>query len=109
MLFSPDCTHCQHTAEDMVKHKEELKDIQIVMATMQPFEDMKPFAIKYRLDQMPNVVIGKDIYYIIAPFYGVRSLPFMAFYNKNGKLISVFEGGLSIPKVVELFKANKQL
>src|SRR5687768_13743286 len=25
MLFSPECSHCQHTAEEMVKHKEELK------------------------------------------------------------------------------------
>src|SRR5687768_8240661 len=27
MLFSPDCSHCQHTAEEMLQHREALEDI----------------------------------------------------------------------------------
>ncbi|MCW3073759.1 MAG: hypothetical protein JWP69_828 [Flaviaesturariibacter sp.] len=106
MLFSPDCVHCQQTAEEMMLHKEELKNIHIVMSTMHSLADMNSYVKKYRLAELKNVVAGKDMYYLLPPFYSVRYLPFMAFYNKSGELISVIEGGLSIPKVIELFKAN---
>ena len=107
MLFSPDCSHCQHTAEEMNKHKEDLKNIHIVLATLHPLWQMNDFVKKYGLDQFNNVVIGKDIYYIMPSFYNIKSLPYMAMYNKKGNLISVFEGSLSIPKVLQIFNENK--
>lgn len=107
MLFSPDCNHCQHTAEELLQYKNELKDIQVIMATMFGISEMNAFAKKYQLNGLNNVVIGKDIYYLLPPFYDVKNLPFMAFYNKKGDLISVYEGGMAIEKVIELFKNNK--
>ncbi|MBD0376629.1 MAG: redoxin domain-containing protein [Flavisolibacter sp.] len=104
MLFSPECSHCQHTAEELQQYKEELKNIEIVMATMHSVTQMNQFIQTYRLNELPNVVVGKDIYYILPPFYNIRNLPFMAFYDKKGKLISVFEGSLPMQKVVAVFK-----
>jgi thioredoxin-related protein len=107
MLFSPDCSHCQKTAEEMIAHKEALKDIHIVMATMHTITQMNEFVQKYGLAQLPNLTVGKDIYYILSGFYDIKHLPYMAFYNKKGNLISTIEGGLPIPKVLEIFKDNK--
>lgn len=107
MLFSPDCSHCQHTAEEMISHKEALKDIHIVMATMHTITQMNDFVQQYGLGQLPNLTVGKDIYYILSGFYDIKHLPYMAFYNKKGALISTVEGGLPIPKVLEIFQANK--
>lgn len=107
MLFSPDCTHCQHTAEEMVAHKEELKDVYIIMATMHSLVQMNEFVQQYHLGELPNLTVGKDVYFILPGFYNVRYLPYMAFYNKKGELISAREGGLPIPKVIELFNENK--
>ncbi|MBD0285310.1 MAG: redoxin domain-containing protein, partial [Flavisolibacter sp.] len=104
MLFSPECSHCQHTAEELQQYKEELKDIEIVMATMHSISQMNQFIQSYRLNELSNVVVGKDIYYILPPFYNIRNLPFMAFYDRKGKLISVFEGSLPMQKVVAVFK-----
>jgi thioredoxin-related protein len=104
MLFSPDCSHCQHTAQELHKYKDELKDIQVIMATMHSLADMRKFITTYKLDSLENVKVGRDIYYFMASFYSVHNLPFMAFYNKKGKLISVFEGSMPIPKVIALFK-----
>jgi thioredoxin-related protein len=106
MLFSPECSHCQHTAQEIIKYKDDLKDVQIILATMHPMPLMRTFISNYKLDSIPNVVVGQDIYYFMASFYSIKNLPFMAFYNKKGKLISVFEGSLPIPKVIELFKEN---
>lgn len=107
MLFSPDCSHCQQTAEEMIAHKEELKDIHIIMATMHTLSQMNDFVQKYGLAQLPNLTVGKDEYYILPGFYDIKHLPYMAFYNKKGGLISAFEGGLPIPKVLEIFREHK--
>lgn len=107
MLFSPECSHCQHAAADIVQHKEELKGITIVMATMHTISQMNGFAETYGLKALPNVILGKDIYYTLPSFYGIRNLPFMAFYNKKGSLIDAEEGSLPMEKVIELFKQSK--
>ncbi len=107
MLFSPDCSHCQHTAEEMIKYKDDIKDFQIVMTSLHPLWQMNAFIEKYRLKDLENVVIGKDIYYILPSFYNVKSLPFLAFYNKKGKLISAFEGSMPLQRIIEVFKQNK--
>ncbi|HEX2606745.1 MAG TPA: thioredoxin [Flavisolibacter sp.] len=107
MVFSPDCSHCQHEAEELVAHRDEMKDIQIVMITLHPLWQMNEFVKNYKLDQLKNVVVGKDVYYIMPSFYNIGNLPFLAMYNKNGGLISVFEGSLGISKVIDLFKQNQ--
>jgi thioredoxin-related protein len=106
MLFSPECSHCQHTAEEMVQNRNALKNIQVVMVTLHPIFQMNAFAQTYGLNDLPNVVLGKDIHYLLPSFYGIHSLPNMAFYRKNGTLIRSVEGALPIEKVLTLFKEN---
>ena len=103
MLFSPDCSHCQHTAEEMLQFKDQLKDIHIVMATLHPISQMNAFVEKYRLKELPNLVVGRDIYYLMPSFYGIKNLPYLAFYNKKGGLIMGFEGSMSMEKILKQF------
>ena len=103
LIFSPECSHCQHETEELVKYKNDLKDIQIVMATLHPLTDMKAFIEHYKLKDMPNVIVGKDIYYLMPSFYNIHNLPYMAMYNKKGELIGGYEGSLSISKVLDIF------
>ena len=107
MLFSPDCNHCQQTAEEMYKNKAALKDIHIVMATVLSLYEMNAFMKKYKLNQMTNVVAGKDVYFLLPPFYAIKNFPYMAMYNKKGNLIMGFEGSMGIDKVIKVFKDNK--
>lgn len=104
MLFSPDCSHCQKTAEEMVENKEKLGDLQVVMATLHSIEKMNDFITTYRLNEVPGLVIGKDIYYILPGFFNMKSLPFNAFYNKKGELIRGFEGSMNLERILQQFK-----
>src|SRR5215218_10341606 len=104
MIFSPECSHCQHTAEEMVQHKEDLKNVQIVMATLHTISQMNAFAETYGLKDVPNVVLGKDVYFILPPFFSIHNLPYMALYKANGDLIRAVEGSLPITSVIDLFK-----
>jgi thioredoxin-related protein len=104
MIFSPECSHCQHTAEELVQNKEKWKDIHIVMSTMHPLWQMNQFVDAYKLSGFSNLVVGRDASYILPSFYGVHSLPYLAFYNKKGNLITGFEGSMPLDKILATFK-----
>jgi thioredoxin-related protein len=104
MLFSPECSHCQHTAQEMVAQKEKLSGLHIIMATLHPLWQMSAFKEQYKLDQIPGLVMGKDFSYVLPSFYGIRNLPYLAFYNKKGTLITGFEGSMPLEKILATFK-----
>jgi thioredoxin-related protein len=104
MVFSPDCEHCQHHAEEMINNREKFKNIQIVMASVYPISKLKEFYIHYQLDKMDHLTIGQDREFILGTFYKMKSMPFLAFYDKKGKLIDVFEGALPVDKILIKFQ-----
>ena len=104
MVFSPDCEHCQHEIEAIIKRIDEFKDVQIVMASTLPLEKIKAFTDRYNLKQYKNIVAGKDQEYLLPGYYAIHNLPFLAFYTRKKELISVFEGNLGVPKILAEFK-----
>ncbi|MBC8034052.1 MAG: redoxin domain-containing protein, partial [Chitinophagaceae bacterium] len=60
MYFSPGCDHCQHETEALLKDIELFKDVQIVMASYQPIEEIAGFHKKYNLANYPQIKIGRD-------------------------------------------------
>lgn len=104
MFFSPDCPHCQHQTEEMIAGMDSLQDVQIVMATYQPFEEMVGFYQKYEVAKYPNIKMGRDTKFFLPPYYRMKNLPFLALYDKKGNLITTFEGNMSVAKLVEAFE-----
>ena len=104
MFFSPGCEHCIHQFEDMIKGMKSLKNIQIVMATYQPIEELAEFNKKYQVNKYPNIVTGRDVNYFLPPFYHVTNFPYFAFYDKTGKFKSVHEGNLSVENILKKLK-----
>jgi thioredoxin-related protein len=107
MFFSPECTHCQHQTEDMIAAMDSLKDIQIVMATYQPFEEMVAFNQKYGIEKYSNIQLGRDTKYFLPPYYRMKSLPYLALYNNKGNFITSFEGNQKISTLLGAFDEKK--
>ena len=103
MLFNPQCSHCQHETEELIKNIDKFKNIQIVMTTSMLFDSMMTFREKYKLADYKNIVVAQDIHYSLISFFMIHSLPFLAFYDKKKELISVFEGGLQMEKILKEF------
>lgn len=102
LFFSPECDHCKHETESLIKNIDKFKDIQIVMATTMPWTDMKKFADHYKLKDH-GITVGRDIAYVIPPYFEMKNLPYLAFYDKNKKLISTFEGSMDIASILKVF------
>jgi hypothetical protein len=103
MFFSPECTHCQHQTEDIIAAIDSLKDVQIIMATYQPFEEMVAFDKKYNLDKYSNIKLGRDTKYFFPPFYRMKSLPHLALYNSKGMYVTSLEGNQKIATILTSF------
>jgi thioredoxin-related protein len=103
MFFSPDCDHCKHETESILANFKKFKDIEIVMATYQPFNELKEFNEHYRIFEHPNIKMGRDEKFFLAPFYKIRNLPYLALYDKNGNLITTFEGTQKIDTILTAF------
>jgi thioredoxin-related protein len=104
MYFSPDCDHCKHQWADMEKRMKELKKYQIVMVTYQPFEEMVTFYKAQRIAEYPNIRLGRDTKFFLPPFFKIKSLPFQALYDKNGNLITTFQGNVKIDNLLAAFE-----
>ena len=104
MYFNPGCEHCQHQMEDMISRKDELKGIQIIMATYAPMNELRDFIEKYKLAGYPNIKTGRDTKYMLQPFYKIGGLPYQALYDDKGKLIATFEGNVKIDTLLTSFK-----
>jgi thioredoxin-related protein len=103
MMFSPQCEHCQHETKELINNIDKFKNIMVVMTTSMPFDSMLAFREKHHLDQYKNIIVAQDADYFLFSFYLAHQLPFLAFYNKKKELISVFEGGLPMDKVLKEF------
>ena len=107
MYFSPDCDHCKHQWADMEKRMKDLKKYQIVMITYQPFEEMVSFYKEQKIASYSNIKMGRDTKFFLPPFYKIQSLPFQALYDKNGELLTTFEGNVKIDKLLAAFKGKE--
>lgn len=104
MVFNPECDHCKHETEEIIKNINELKNVQIVMATMMPFEAMKSFYEKYQLQKFDNIHVGQDTKFTLPSFYQMHFMPYLAMYDKKGNLLTTFEGSVKIEDLINTFK-----
>ncbi|WP_138475281.1 TlpA family protein disulfide reductase [Dyadobacter bucti] len=107
VYFSPDCDHCQDFTKDLVKNYSVVANKQVVMVTFQPMEMVKPFVTQYGLASYPNFKVGTEgTTLTVQKYYQIRSFPYIAIYDKTGKLVRTFEGE---QPHAEIFKALKQI
>ncbi len=108
IYFSPDCSHCQHMVYDMKPKMKQFGNIQIVMVTFTDFNRLKMiqnFQRDFDLAKYHNITIGTEGHtYIVQRYYQVRTTPFIAIYDKNGKLVKAYDKAPSIDTLIAEIK-----
>ena len=107
MFFSPECDHCKHQTRDILGAIDKFKDVEIVMATYQPFGEMREFYNNFHIADYPNIKVGRDEKFVLPPFYKMKSLPFFALYDKKGNLITTFEGNQKVDTLLNAFNKKE--
>jgi len=106
IYFSPECGHCQITADEFSKKMWEMKNIFFVWVSYYPLPEIKEFAKKFNLQQFNNIIIGRDPNYTIPSYFRVKFTPFMAVYNKEHHLIQTYGQGTEADTLINLLKEN---
>lgn len=106
MIFSPDCDHCQHATEDLLRNMNLFKNVQIVMVTNSPWEMIKPFYDVFHLNAFPNILVGRDPAYMLGTFYNVKNFPSIFLYNRKGQFLQSFEGTVPFTTIASAFPSK---
>lgn len=103
IFFSPDCDHCQQTANELVKKMDNLKDIIMVWngPSYLPLADTKSFYERYQLINYPNIIMGKEMAYYMPIFYRIEITPFAAIY-KNGMFYTELRNGITVKDLIAI-------
>jgi thioredoxin-related protein len=104
MYFSPDCEHCINQMQEMNGRMKDLSKLQIIMVTHQPMEMLVDFIKTYKLNEHSNIKTGCDTKFILPGFYQMKSLPYFALYDKEGKLITTFESNTKVDTLLKAFE-----
>lgn len=101
MFFSPDCDHCQMETKELMAYKTELKNIQILMVSAAPYNEIKEFYESYQLASMSNIQVGQDVNYRLGSIYKIRTFPSLYVYDNKGTLAKAFVGNIGIPAILD--------
>jgi thioredoxin-related protein len=102
IYFRPDCSHCQLTAHEFQQKLKKFKDAFFVWASYDSVAHIKSFAEEYRLLNAKNIKVGRDTKYYLPSFFRVKYTPFIAVYNKKGKLVQTYDGGTEPDTILQL-------
>jgi thioredoxin-related protein len=101
VVFSPDCDHCVHATQELIKNIHAFKKVQIIMATALPYNYVQKFYKDLQLEKYPNIKVGTDKSYFLGTFYGVRSFPNFFLYNKKGLFKQAFSSKQTIEDIIK--------
>jgi thiol-disulfide isomerase/thioredoxin len=100
MYFSPDCPYCQKETKMLISNIDTLKTVRIYLLSNAPFNEIKNFYSYYHLRQFQNITIGQDYNHSFVLAFRPTSIPYMAIYNSNKKLVRVVKGESEITTII---------
>jgi len=109
LFFHTKCEHCQNEAVDLVKNKEELKKLLLIMISIEDLATIKIFYQKYSLSEIGGLVIGRDYRFGGAKYFMYESFPFCAIYSKRHSFLQSFERNFTTDSIFKVLKSNGAL
>jgi thiol-disulfide isomerase/thioredoxin len=106
VYFSPECGHCQLSAQEFSEKMKDMRGFYFVWVSYYPLPEIKEFSKKFSLQQFTNIIIGRDPNYIIPSYFRVKFTPFMAVYNKDHHLLKTYEQGTDADTIIKLLKTD---
>ena len=100
IYFSPECEHCQVFMKSFFKHAKSLNEVLVLLITYLPLDRLVKFSEEYPVADYPNIVAGTEgMAFLVRDHFKIDNIPFLATYDKVGKLISTYDGNPSIEKL----------
>lgn len=103
VYFNPECHYCQMEMEELSQINDKHKDVNWIMFTDKPLEEIKKFAQKYNLDKTENIRWCNDPKSEVYLKFAMTGIPYFLGYNLENKLVHRSTGATKIEKVLADF------
>lgn len=103
VYFNPDCEYCQAEMDELSKINEKHQDINWIMFTDKPLNEIKKFAKRYKLDKAENIKWCNDPKSEVYLKFTMTGIPYFLGYNDKNKLVHRSTGAIKIEKVLSDF------
>ncbi len=80
----------------------QFKDVFFVWVSYDSLSQIKSFAKEYKLLNAKNIRVGRDPKYYVPSFFRVRFTPFIAVYDKKGRLMQTYDGDAGPDEIIRL-------
>ena len=103
VYFNPDCEYCQAEMDELSKINDKHKDVNWIMFTDKPLDEIRKFAEKYNLDKAENIKWCNDPKSEVYLKFAMTGIPYFLGYNIENKLVHRSTGAIKIEKVLKDF------
>jgi len=101
VIYFPDCDHCQREATEISKHLKAFKNYHVWFISVVPFEEIKSFAIQYKLVGYDYVHFVRTEPKDITSNYGGIPTPSVYIYSQEKRLVKAFNGETKIEEIIK--------
>ena len=103
VYFNPECEYCQTEMEELSRLNEKHKEIQWIMFTDKPLQEIRKFAEKYHLDKAENIKWCNDPKSEVYLKFAMTGIPYFLGYDSDNRLIHRSTGAIKIEKILASF------
>ena len=105
IYFAPDCDHCIVMMDELFKKIHQLDNATVMLVTFKPVPELIGFEKKYQTAKFKNIKVGTEgMTYILRNYYRLNKTPFIAVYNKKGKLAFSYKNETPVNEMLTRFK-----
>lgn len=106
IYFAPDCGHCTTLINGVFQEMKAFKNTTVLLATFKPLEELQKFEKDYKTTSYPNIITGTEgSTFFLRYHYKMQKTPFVALFNKAGKLVRSYNNEPVVKDVLEGLKA----
>lgn len=100
VYFNPECEYCEAEMEELSIINDKHKNINWVMFTDKPLDEIRKFAEQYHLDNAENIKWCNDPNSEVYLKFAMTGIPYFLGYDAENKLVHRSTGAIKIEKVL---------
>lgn len=106
LYFNSECAHCHYQIQDLLDHYDELAQINLLLISPEPFEQIANFKREYRLQDFHELNVVHINPQLAANTLGAVATPTIFLYDRHKKLIEKIEGEIMMESVINLLNTK---
>lgn len=104
IYFNSECEYCQHEAREIQENIAAFNKTQLLFVSTEKPAKIKEFAKTYKLKDYDNIYFLYDDRDRFARTFDANTIPFLAVYNKDQRLVKKFKGQTKVSNILALLE-----